>query len=436
MSPPVKTTSRMMVTVKMDIKDQSKNDVTVKVTDKEKNGVVPEAEVLINNHVEVDIDKEELSDDEEEEDLEEKLKKAGFVGRVVLNIQNAALGLMVLINQRFNGHFFSIVALLLFVAYFIYAMYYRFGDEASIRLLVCTILAVVIATRHKVAALMSRLKFVQWCKSTKTDEVQAKIATVNFFLRWLLYGGMGAFMGYVIVDVAIKDPIKLSSLPGLFILMFIAFLFSTAPSKVNWHTIYWSLGMQFIIAVIIIRWDGGRQAILWVQKRLDEFFANSEPASKLLFGETYKDHYMVFGALPAVFLTNAALSMLYYVGAMQFLVGVIGTAMRFVLATSVVESTGVAASIFMEGASALLSLRPYLKNITKSEFFTITTSCLASIGGAYLAILTQIGISVEFLLPAMVISAPATFTICKLMVPETKKPKKINMDKNLLPDDM
>lgn len=43
---------------------------------------------------------------------------------------------------------------------------------------------------------------------------------------------MGAFMGYVIVDVAIKDPIKLSSLPGLFILMFIAFLFSTAPSKV------------------------------------------------------------------------------------------------------------------------------------------------------------------------------------------------------------
>lgn len=43
-------------------------------------------------------------------------------------------------------------------------------------------------------------------------------------------------------------------------------------------------------------------------------------------------------------------------------------------------------------ASALLSLRPYLKNITKSEFFTITTSCLASIGGAYLAILTQIGV--------------------------------------------
>lgn len=125
MSPPVKDHIQNDVTVKMDIKDQSKNGITVKVTDKEKNGVVPEAEVLITNHVEVDIDKEELSDDEEEEYLEEKLKKAGFVGRVVLNIQNAALGLMVLINQRFNGHFFSIVALLLFVAYFIYAMYYR-----------------------------------------------------------------------------------------------------------------------------------------------------------------------------------------------------------------------------------------------------------------------------------------------------------------------
>lgn len=65
----------------------------------------------------------------------------------------------------------------------------------------------------------------------------------------------------------------------------------------------------------------------------------------------------VLQALPAVFLTNAALSMLYYVGAMQFLVGVIGTAMRFVLATSVVESTGVAASIFMEGVSKASNIK-------------------------------------------------------------------------------
>ena len=41
--------------------------------------------------------------------------------------------------------------------------------------------------------------------------------------------------------------------------------------------------------------------------------------------------------------------MLYYVGAMQFVVRVIGSTMRFVLGTSAIESTGVAASIFLEG---------------------------------------------------------------------------------------
>lgn len=39
---------------------------------------------------------------------------------------------------------FKLVLLLLYFAYFGYAMYYRFGDEGSIRLLVCTILGVLI----------------------------------------------------------------------------------------------------------------------------------------------------------------------------------------------------------------------------------------------------------------------------------------------------
>ena len=65
--------------------------------------------------------------------------------------------------------------------------------------------------------------------------------------------------------------------------------------QVNWHTVYWSLGMQFVLAVLVMRWQGGKDAVLWVQARLDEFFANSAAASKFMFGESYRDHYMVFG---------------------------------------------------------------------------------------------------------------------------------------------
>ncbi|CAG5115637.1 unnamed protein product, partial [Candidula unifasciata] len=188
---------------------------------------------------------------------------------------------------------------------------------------------------------------------------------------------------------------------------------------INWHTIYWSFEMQFLAALFVLKWEFGKDAIMWTQARLDEFFANSAEGSKLLFGESYRDHYMIFGALPIVFLTNATLTILYYLGAMQFLVKVIGTFLSFVLDTSPIESMSVAAGIFLEGITAILTLRPYLPYVSKSQLFLIITSVFASLGGAYLAILSSLGVSLEYLIPAMLVSAPATFAVCKLMVPET-----------------
>ncbi|XP_076446124.1 putative transporter YutK [Babylonia areolata] len=381
-----------------------------------------------------DDDHDPFDDPSEDEDEEGRLKNSTFVGRVVLHVQQALRKVLGFINDKLGGHFFAILFLLFYIVYFCYAMYYRFGDEGSIRLLWCTLLGIVIASRHRVRDLMGRTSLGRWCTGPKPPATTSRINKLRFFLRWLSYVGIGAFMIYVIVDVGIEEPEKLGSLPGIFIFTLICFLFSTHPSKVNWHTIYWSLGLQFILAVLVMRWQGGKQVVLWIQTRLDGFFANSKPASRLIFGETYTDHYIIFGALPIIFLTNAALSMLYHVGAMQFLVRVIGNSLRFVLGTTAIESTGVAASIFMEGSTALLAIRPYLGGLTRSELFALVTACLASIGGAFLAILAQIGIPVEFMLPAMVISAPATFTVCKLIVPETRETKKVSFSGDLPPD--
>jgi membrane-bound lytic murein transglycosylase len=52
---------------------------------------------------------------------------------------------------------------------------------------------------------------------------------------------------------------------------------------------------MFLLAVLVMRWSGGKVMVLWVQERLDEFFANSKGASKVMFGDGYEEHYMVFG---------------------------------------------------------------------------------------------------------------------------------------------
>lgn len=114
-------------------------------------------------------------------------------------------------------------------------------------------------------------------------------------LSRLLYGVLAAVVIWVLILEGRSKPENLTALPGLFIMLLITLFFSSRPARINWHTIYWSIGLQFILAYVVLKWTTGREAILWTQARLDEFFKHAEAGSKLLFGDSYKDHYMVFG---------------------------------------------------------------------------------------------------------------------------------------------
>lgn len=61
----------------------------------------------------------------------------------------------------------------------------------------------------------------------------------------------------------------------------------------------------------------------------------------------------VLQALPLLFFTNGILTLLYYLGVMQFIIKVIGDFLTFVLETTGIESMAVAAGIFMEGVSSM-----------------------------------------------------------------------------------
>jgi pyrimidine nucleoside transport protein len=385
---------------------------------------VPEKthDVLIpNDHVTSYLPEPEADDDwfDSDDDVDLEKKKSNLVAKCVITLQESVKWSIFMLTKITKGYLVSVVLLIGFSVYFILAMNYEFGSESSIRLLVCTILGVVIATRSYVY-LAYRWTFKKVYGAEHLSALhQKRVALVRFVIRWVLYAVLAAVTIWVLVDQGKKDLINLRSLPGLLLFLIFCTLLSTHPGKINWHTIYWSFELQFLAALFVLKWKFGKEVILWIQERLDEFFANSEEGAKLMFGETYKDHYMVFGALPIVFITNATLTILYYLGAMQFIIGVIGNFLSFVLDTSPVESMSVAAGIFLEGIAAILTLRPFLPVMTKSQLFLVITSVFASLGGAYLAILSSLGVSLEYLIPAMLVSAPATFAVCKLIVPET-----------------
>jgi CNT family concentrative nucleoside transporter len=87
------------------------------------------------------------------------------------------------------------------------------------------------------------------------------------------------------------------------------------------------------------------------------------------------------------------------------------------------ESLDVAASIFMGQTEAPLSIRPLLPECTKSELMTIMTAGMAHVSGGIMAAYIQYGIEAKHLLAAVIMTAPGTILMAKMLVPETEQPK-------------
>ncbi len=86
------------------------------------------------------------------------------------------------------------------------------------------------------------------------------------------------------------------------------------------------------------------------------------------------------------------------------------------------ESLNVAASIFMGQTEAPLTIRPFLPEVTRSELMTIMTSGMAHVSGGMMAAYIAYGIEAKHLLAAVIMTAPGTILLAKMLVPETEKP--------------
>jgi CNT family concentrative nucleoside transporter len=87
------------------------------------------------------------------------------------------------------------------------------------------------------------------------------------------------------------------------------------------------------------------------------------------------------------------------------------------------ESLNVAASIFMGQTEAPLTIRPFLAGMTRSELFTVMTSGMAHVSGAVMAAYVKIaGVEIVHLLTAVIMTAPATIMLAKILIPETGAP--------------
>ena len=216
---------------------------------------------------------------------------------------------------------------------------------------------------------------------------------------------------------------------GLVVILTICYLLSTNRKAIQPRLLLWGLGLQFGFAIIVLKTPVGG-AFQDASRAVNSLLKYSEDGASFLFGDKLGKASPEFGVLfafqvlPIVIFIASLFSVLYYFGVMQIVIGVMAKVMRRTMGGSGAESTNVAASIFMGQTEAPLTIRPFLAKLTESELFTIMTSGMAHVSGATMAAYVKFAnVSIEHLLTAVIMTAPATILLAKMLVPETEQPE-------------
>jgi len=221
---------------------------------------------------------------------------------------------------------------------------------------------------------------------------------------------------------------RLTGIFGLVLILGIGFGLSRNRKAISWRVVAWGVGLQVVLAVFVLRVPFGRTLFSALGALVTRILNFSYAGSEFVFGEIGKQHSSIgvvfaFQIMPAIIFVSALFAIMYYLGIMQIVVKALAVAMNKIMGASGAESLNVAASIFMGQTEAPLTIRPFLPRMTRSELMTVMTAGMAHVSGSIMAAYIAFGIEARHLLTAVIMTAPGTIMMSKILEPETEVPE-------------
>jgi concentrative nucleoside transporter, CNT family len=218
---------------------------------------------------------------------------------------------------------------------------------------------------------------------------------------------------------------RFTGLLGIATMLALAYLLSSNRRAIKLKLVAWGLGLQLLFAFFVLKWTWGQRIFQvagdGVKKLLDYSYVGSEFVFGNLGSKTSSQGLIfAFQVLPTIIFIAAFFALLYYLGVMQFIIRIAAWVMARVMGASGAESLNVAASIFMGQTEAPLTIRPFLPELTRSELMTVMTSGMAHVSGGIMAAYIAFGMEAKHLLAAVIMTAPGTLLMAKMIVPETE----------------
>ena len=228
----------------------------------------------------------------------------------------------------------------------------------------------------------------------------------------------------------------LQSVAGLFAFVLIAWLLSEKRWQVSIREVLVGIGLQLGLAVLLLKVSVFQDLFLSLNRAILSLEASTRAGTSMVFGylgggplpfeESFPEatFILAFRALPLVLVISALSSLLFYWKILPAVVKGFSLLLEKSMNLGGAAGLGVAANVFLGMVEAPLVVRPYVKNMTRSELFMVMTSGMATIAGTvmvlYASLLSSVPNIMGHILTASIISAPAAITVAKIMIPETE----------------
>ena len=213
----------------------------------------------------------------------------------------------------------------------------------------------------------------------------------------------------------------LMSLAGMVMILAIAFLLSSNRKAIRPRVVLSAFALQAGLAALVLYVPWGNRVLQGAAAGVSNLLGYANEGTKFLFGGLATDplgQNFAIQALPVIIFFAAFISILYYLGVMQYVIRWIGGGLQKITGISKVESLCAASNIFVGQSESPLVIRPYLATLNPAQLFCVMTVGMAGVAGTILAAYASMGIRIDYLIAAAFMSAPGGILMAKLIMPD------------------
>ncbi len=229
-------------------------------------------------------------------------------------------------------------------------------------------------------------------------------------------------------------PYALQSLLGILVFIAFAWVLSEDRSRTPWWTLLSGLVLQFGLAATLLWLPPFKHVFMGLNDALLSLEQATRAGTSFVFGYLGGDSppfeetaagssfILAFRALPLILLVSALSALLFHWRILPMLVRLLSRLLQRVMGIGGALALGAVSNIFVGMIEAPLFIRPYLKEMTRSELFTLMVTGMATVAGTVMVLYASILRDVlpdamGHILIASMISAPAAIVIAQLLVP-------------------